>query len=65
MFSLFVYNPLICVWQKPIGSKVRRLAEPKIVLVLNSGSEASTITITRLDELRNFYQPQSPGGQPL
>lgn len=51
----------MAVGQKPIGCKVRRIKEPRLVLVMNSGTESTRIIIRRLDELRDYYQPQSPG----
>ncbi|XP_067928995.1 L-fucose kinase-like [Watersipora subatra] len=46
---------------KPIGCDMRRIRENKIVLVLNSTSDSSPITIKHLDGLRDYCQPQVPG----
>ncbi|KAF6026786.1 FUK [Bugula neritina] len=47
--------------KKPIGCKVRRIEQPHLVIVMNSGSDSTKIVISDVDQLRDYYQPQSPG----
>ncbi|XP_067853740.1 L-fucose kinase [Heptranchias perlo] len=51
--------------QKPIGAKVRRIAEPKLHLVLNSGGRgegiAMEVVCQSLEELQDYCQPHAPG----
>ncbi|XP_048402241.1 L-fucose kinase [Stegostoma tigrinum] len=50
---------------KPIGAKVRRIAEPKLHLVLNSGGKETgmsmEIVCQTLEDLRDYSQPRAPG----
>ncbi|XP_060694261.1 L-fucose kinase isoform X2 [Hemiscyllium ocellatum] len=50
---------------KPVGAKVRRIAEPKLHLVLNSGSKETgmsmEIVCRTLEDLRDYSQPRAPG----
>ncbi|XP_078400065.1 L-fucose kinase isoform X2 [Cetorhinus maximus] len=51
--------------RKPIGAKVRRIAEPKLHLVLNSGGReqrmAMEIVCQSLEDLQDYCQPRAPG----
>ncbi|XP_038663039.1 L-fucose kinase isoform X2 [Scyliorhinus canicula] len=51
--------------RKPIGAKVRRIAEPKLRLVLNSGGReqriAMEIVCHSLEDLQDYSQPRAPG----
>ncbi|XP_078067282.1 L-fucose kinase isoform X2 [Mustelus asterias] len=51
--------------RKPIGAKVRRIAEPKLHLVLNSGGReqrmALEIVCQSLEDLQDYSQPRAPG----
>uniref|UniRef100_UPI00398EB101 L-fucose kinase isoform X2 n=1 Tax=Pristiophorus japonicus TaxID=55135 RepID=UPI00398EB101 len=51
--------------RKPIGAKVRRIAEPELHLVLSSGGRdqgvAMEIVCQSLEELRDYCQPHAPG----
>lgn len=40
---------------------MRRIEKPYIVLVMESKSEFTTITIREVEELKTYNQPQSPG----
>lgn len=45
---------------RPIGAKCRRI--PECCLILDLGAEGTErLTLTHLDQLRNYTQPQSPG----
>jgi len=43
--------------KRPIGAKVRRVETPHLVLVMG----ATKLELTKLDSLRDYTQPQSPG----
>ncbi|XP_067905880.1 L-fucose kinase [Heterodontus francisci] len=51
--------------RKPIGAKVRRITEPKLHLVLNSGGReqglAMEIVCQSLEDLQDYCQPHAPG----
>uniref|UniRef100_A0A4W3IKW1 Fucose kinase n=1 Tax=Callorhinchus milii TaxID=7868 RepID=A0A4W3IKW1_CALMI len=51
--------------RKPIGAKVRRIAEPKLHLVLNSGGIQGEIAVEivchSLEDLQDYCQPHAPG----
>ncbi|XP_072374710.1 L-fucose kinase isoform X2 [Scyliorhinus torazame] len=51
--------------RKPIGAKVRRIAEAKLHLVLNSGGReqrmAMEIVCHSLEDLQDYSQPRAPG----
>lgn len=51
--------------KKPIGSKARRIREPKIVIVLcGYNQDDTTVVCEELSHLENYYQPHSPGALP-
>ncbi|XP_021373527.1 L-fucose kinase-like isoform X1 [Mizuhopecten yessoensis] len=48
--------------KKPVGSKARRIREPKIVMVLYGFNQEDThVVCEELSHLENYYQPHSPG----
>lgn len=57
-----VTNAAILVDGKwPVGAKVRRIKEPQIVLLTSSSGDSSSLVLTEMRQLEDYYQPQAPG----
>lgn len=50
---------------RPIGARARRIKEPRLLLVIHSGGQGSSVSMTtvceQLEDLKDYCQPHAPG----